>query len=245
MGSTTTVVEDIEEASYNGNRETYAMNTIKILLVENHVIVRQGTRQLLDHERDFEIVGEAGDGEEAVQLASQLRPDVVIMDVAMPKLSGIEATRQIKALLPSTIVLVLTGYDYDEYIFSLLEAGAAGYLLKEVSGDELIRSIRAVYAGEPALHPKVVRKLIDRFSPTHTGPVETRPLETLSEREMEVLKMAAKAMSNKDISDALFISARTVQAHLRSIFNKLGVGSRTEAVLYSLKRGWFTMEDLP
>ena len=221
------------------------MKTIRILLAEDHVIVRQGTCQLLEHERDFEIIGEAGDGEEAVQLASQLRPDVVIMDVAMPKLSGIEATKQIKALLPSTIVLVLTAYDYDEYIFSLLEAGAAGYLLKEVGGDELIRSIRAVYAGEPVLHPKVARKLMDRFSPKSAGPVEFRPVETLSEREMEVLKMAAEAMGNKEISEALFISARTVQAHLRSIFNKLGVGSRSEAVLYGLKRGWFTMEDLP
>ena len=221
------------------------MNTIRILLAEDHVVVRQGTRQLLEREPDFEIVGEAGDGEETVRLASQLKPDVVIMDVAMPKLSGIEATRQIKELLPSTIVLVLTGYDYDEYIFSLLEAGAAGYLLKDVSGDELIDAIRAVYAGEPMFHPRVLRKLMSRFSPPVAGPAPARPAEALSEREMEVLKSAAKGMSNKDIGKVLFISERTVQAHMRSIFNKLGVGSRSEAVLYSLKRGWFTLEDLP
>ena len=221
------------------------MNTIRILLVEDHVVVRQGTRQLLEHEQDLEVIGEAGDGEEAVRLASQLKPDVVIMDVAMPKLSGIEATKQIKKLLPLTIVLVLTGYDYDEYIFSLLEAGAAGYLLKSVSGDELVGAVRAVYAGEPVLHPVVLRRLMGRFSPSVAGSTLTSSVEVLSEREMEVLKVAAKGMSHKNIGKTLFISERTVQAHMRSIFNKLGVGSRSEAMLYGLKRGWFTLEDLP
>jgi len=221
------------------------MNNIRILLVEDHVVVRQGTRQLLEREQGFEVVGEAGDGEEAVQLASQLKPDVIIMDVAMPKLNGVEATKQIKELLPSTIVLVLTGYDYDEYIFSLLEAGAAGYLMKDVSGDQLISAIRAVYAGEAVLHPVVARKLMARFKSQASGITKARPQELLSQRELEVLKLAAKGMSNKDIGEALFISVRTVQAHLRGIFNKLGVGSRSEAVLYGLKRGWFTLEELP
>lgn len=220
------------------------MGTIRILLAEDHVVVRQGTRQLLELEPDLEVVGEADDGEEAVQLASQLKPDVVIMDVAMPKLSGIEATKQIKELLPSVIVLVLTGYDYDEYIFSLLEAGAAGYLLKDVSGDQLIDAIRAVYAGEPVLHPIVVRKLMTRFKSEAARVTEAQPHELLSQRELEVLKLAARGMSNKDIGEELFISVRTVQAHLRGIFNKLGVGSRSEAVLYGLKRGWFSLDDL-
>ncbi len=219
----------------------HAMDTIRILLVEDHVVVRQGTRQLLEREQDLEVVGEAGDGEEAIRLVAQLKPDVVIMDIALPKLSGIEATKQIKALLPSTIVLALTGYDYDEYIFSLLEAGAAGYLLKDVSGDELIGAIRAVCAGEPVLHPAVLRRLMRGFGP----PLEARSLELLTEREIEVLREAAKGMSNKNIAEALFISVRTVQAHMRSIFNKLGVSSRSEAVLYGLKRGWFALEDLP
>ena len=221
------------------------MDRIRILLAEDHVVVRQGTRQLLEREQDIEVIGEAGDGEEAVRLASQLKPDVIIMDVAMPKLSGIEATKQIKELLPSTIVLVLTGYDYDEYIFSLLEAGAAGYLMKDVSGDQLIDAIRAVYNGEAVLHPVVARKLMDRFKSRAAGAAEVRSQELLSQRELEVLKLAAEGMGNKDIGKALFISERTVQAHMRSIFNKLGVGSRSEAVLYSLKRGWFTLEDLP
>ena len=221
------------------------MGRIKILLAEDHVIVRQGTRQLLEAEPDLEVIGEADDGEEAVELASRLKPDVVIMDVAMPRLSGIEATKQIKRILPSAIVLVLTGYDYDEYIFSLLEAGAAGYLLKDVSGDQLIDAIRAVYAGEPVLHPIVVRKLMTRFKSEAARASETQPHELLSQRELEVLKLAARGMSNRDIGEQLSISVRTVQAHLRSIFNKLGVGSRSEAVLYGLKRGWFTLEDLP
>lgn len=223
------------------------MGTIRILLAEDHVVVRQGTRQLLEHEPDFEIVGEAGDGEEAVRLVVQLKPDVVIMDVAMPKLSGIEATKQIKAQLPSVIVLVLTGYDYDEYVFSMLEAGAAGYLLKNVSGDELIHAIRAVYSGEPMIHPTILKKLISRFKipPTPAGPALSDSPQSLSERETEVLKVAAKGMSNKDIANTLFISERTVQAHMRSIFNKLGVGGRSEAILYALKRGWFNIEDLP
>ena len=221
------------------------MRTIRIFLAEDHVVVRQGTRQLLEREEDFEIVGEAGDGEEAVRLAQEVKPDIVIMDVAMPKLSGIEATRQIKAILPATSVLVLTGYDYDEYIFSMLEAGAAGYLLKSVSGDELIGAVRAVFAGEPMIHPTVLRKLMTRFKTPVAKPTSASSLLPLSEREMEVLKVAAKGMSNRDIAHELFISERTVQAHMRSIFNKLGVGSRSEAILYGLKKGWFSLEELP
>ena len=222
------------------------MKTIKILLAEDHVVVRQGTRQLLEREKDFKIVGEAGNGEEAVRLAQDLKPDVIIMDVAMPKLSGIEATKQIKAILPATSILVLTGYDYDEYIFSMLEAGAAGYLLKNVSGDELIGAVRAVYAGEPMIHPTVLRKLMTRFKTPVSKPAPPKTaVSPLSEREMEVLKVAAKGMSNRDIAGELFISERTVQAHMRSIFNKLGVGSRSEAILHGLKKDWFNIEDLP
>ena len=221
------------------------MSNIRIVLAEDHVVVRQGTRQLLEQESDFEIVGEANDGNEAVQMVSQLKPDIVIMDVAMPKLSGIEATKQIKEILPATIILVLTGYDYDEYIFSMLEAGAAGYLLKDVSGDELIRAVRAVYAGEPTMHPTVIRKVMQRFKTPIAELPTVKPEHILSEREMEVLKVVAQGLSNKDIGKKLFISERTVQAHVRSIFNKLGIGSRSEAIIYGLKKGWFRIEDLP
>jgi DNA-binding NarL/FixJ family response regulator len=191
----------------------------------------------------MEIVGEASDGAEAVQLVSKLKPDIVILDVAMPGMNGIEATRKIKEILPGTKILVLTGYDLDEYIFSLLEIGAAGYLLKDVSGDELVGAIRAVYMGEPVLHPTVMRKLMDRCKTGNIRQTENLA-NVLSEREMEVLKMAVSGRSNKDIAEALNISLRTVQAHMRSIFNKLGVGSRSEAIISGLKRGWFSLEDI-
>jgi two-component system, NarL family, response regulator LiaR len=219
------------------------MAKIRIVLADDHVILRQGTRQLLEHEPDIEVVGEASNGTEAVELVSKLKPDIVIIDVAMPGMNGIEATKKIKELLPGTKILVLTGYDYDEYIFSLLEIGAAGYLLKDVSGDDLVGAVRAVYQGEPVLHPTVMRKLMNRFKTPTTRQTET-PIDVLSEREMEVLKLAVSGKSNKDIADALNISLRTVQAHMRSIFNKLGVGSRSEAIVSGLKKGWFSLEDI-
>ena len=221
------------------------MRKIKILLAEDHVVVREGTRKLLESQPDFEVVGEAGDGEEAVELTKQLHPEVVIMDITMPKLSGIEATKQIKVLCPSTAVLVLTGYDYDEYVFALIEAGAAGYLLKEATGDELIDAIRLVKAGEPAVHPRIMRKILDHLRTPVQEPAEIATAESLTEREMEVLRWAVKGMSNKEIADALCLSVRTVQAHLQNIFNKLGVGSRSEAIVYALKKGWLSLEELP
>jgi DNA-binding NarL/FixJ family response regulator len=219
------------------------MPKIRILLADDHVILRQGTRQLLEHESDMDVVGEASDGAEAVELVTKLKPDVVIIDVAMPGMNGIEATKKIKEILPGTKILVLTGYDYDEYIFSLLEIGAAGYLLKDVSGDELVGAIRAVYNGEPVLHPTVMRKLMDRCKTMSPRQTET-PVGALSDREMEVLKLAVSGKSNKDIAEALNISLRTVQAHMRSIFNKIGVGSRSEAIVCGLKKGWFSLEDI-
>jgi DNA-binding NarL/FixJ family response regulator len=191
----------------------------------------------------MEVVGEAGNGAEAVELVEKFKPDIVIIDVAMPIMNGIEATKKIKEILPGIKILVLTGYDYDEYIFSLLEMGAAGFLLKDVSGDDLVGAIRAVYLGEPVLHPTVMRKLMDRCKTITPQQPETRT-NVLSEREMEVLKLAVSGKSNKDIAESLNISLRTVQAHMRSIFNKLGVGSRSEAIVSGLKRGWFNLEEI-
>jgi NarL family two-component system response regulator LiaR len=229
---------------YNcGGSSNLIMDKIRVLLAEDHVMVREGTREFIKREADMEVVGEAGDGEEAVKLAKELKPDVVVMDIAMPKLNGVEATKQIKALNPSIAVLILTAYDYDQYIFALLEAGAAGYLLKGVRVNELIDAIRAVYAGESVLHPVVARRVVDRL--VAPGGKEAKPAEILSEREMEVLKLAATGVSNKDIAQQLFLSPRTVQVHLGNIFSKLGVASRTEAILYALKKGWLTLEDLP
>ena len=219
------------------------MDKIRILIAEDHAVVREGTRELLDREEDLEVVAEAGDGEEAVRLATSQRPDVVLMDIAMPKLDGIEATRRIKVNHPAIAVLVLTAYDDDQYVFALLEAGAAGYLLKDVHTDELIKAIRAVYAGESVLHPAIARKVINRFAqPTDKRKMEST-VEQLTERELEVLKLAAKGMTNRQIANALALSIHTVQTHLSNTFGKLGVGSRTEAVLYGLRKGWLALED--
>jgi len=221
------------------------MDKTKILLAEDHTVVREGTKKLLESQNDFEIVGEANNGEEAVELAGKLRPDVVVMDIAMPKLSGIEATKQIKALYPGMAILVLTGYDNDEYVFALIEAGAAGYLLKETSGDELINAIRLVVAGEAVLHPRIIRKILDRLRTPDENNAEAISAELLTPREMEVLGSASRGMSNAEIANELYLSVRTVQSHLRSIFNKLGVGSRSEAIVYALKKGWLSLDQLP
>jgi NarL family two-component system response regulator LiaR len=220
------------------------MSNIRILLAEDHVITRQGIRRLLEDEKEFAVIGEAGDGEQAVQMATEMKPDVVVMDIAMPKLNGIEATRQIKLIHPHTAVLMLSAYDDDEYVFGLLKAGAAGYLLKNISGDKLIHAVKAIHKGEPVLDPLIARKVMNYFKlPDKMRGLE-RPSEYLSKRETDVLKLAARGMNNKDIADKLNVSNRTVEGHLRTIFNKLGVGSRTEAVLYGLRRGWLTLEEL-
>lgn len=217
---------------------------IKILIADDHAVVREGTRQILEHEADLEVVAEACDGEEAVEMATRFKPDIAIIDIAMPKLDGIEATKQIKELYPSISVLILTAYDDDQFVFSLLEAGAAGYLLKSIRGRELVDAIRAVYAGESVLHPSIARKVLNRFAPSDKTREEQLQQE-LSEREMEVLRLATRGFSNKDIAEELSLSARTVQGHLGHIFNKLNVSSRTEAVVCALKKGWVTLKDLP
>lgn len=219
------------------------MTKIRILLADDHVLVREGTRELLGREDDLEVIAEAGDGEDAVRLAAAERPDVALVDIAMPKLNGIEATKQIKVQSPGTAVLILTAYDDDQYVFALLEAGAAGYLLKNVRGRDLVEAVRSVHAGESVLHPVIARKVIDRFARPPDQALDESPLMPLSERELEVLKLAAKGMSNKDIARQLYLSTRTVQAHLSAIFTKMEVGSRTEAVVQALQKGWFTLED--
>jgi len=218
---------------------------IKILIADDHAVVREGTRQLLEQEPDFKVVAEACDGEEAVQLAGVSKPDVAIIDIAMPKMDGIEATRQIKTLYPTITVLILSAYDDDQFVFNLIEAGAAGYLLKSVRGKELIDAIRAVYAGESVLHPSIARKVLNRFAPSTSKPELTKAAELLTERETEVLRLASRGLSNQDIADELCLSLRTIQAHLGHIFNKLQVSSRTEAVVQALKKGWVTLEDIP
>ena len=221
----------------------YPMTKIRVLLADDHALVREGTKELLERQGDLEVVGEAGDGVTAVQLATKRRPDVVVMDFAMPMLNGIEATRQIKAVDPTIAVLVLTAYDNEQYIFAFLEAGAAGYLLKDLHSDELVKAIRSVHLGESILHPAIARKVIDRFARPGAEPGEEGTLDQLTRREMEVLKLAAKGMSNREMALELSISVRTVQTHLSNIFAKMGVGSRIEAVIRALREGWFSLEE--
>lgn len=219
------------------------MQTIRVLLADDHALVREGTRELLAREDDLEVVAEAGDGEEAVRLAIEHHPDVALIDIAMPKLNGIEATKQIKAILPATAVLILTAYDDDQYVFALLEAGAAGYLLKNVRGRDLVDAIRALHAGESVLHPVIARKVIDHYAGSAGEISEQSGAALLSEREIEVLRLAAKGMGNRDIALELHLSVRTVQAHLSTIFTKMEAGSRTEAVVRALREGVLTFDD--
>jgi DNA-binding NarL/FixJ family response regulator len=206
---------------------------ITVLLADDHALVREGTRRLLEAQDDIRVVAEAGDGAAAVREAQRCVPDVAVVDVAMPGMSGIEATRQIKALLPGVAVLALTAYDDDQYVLALLDAGAAGFMLKDARGDELVEAVRAVHRGEAVLRPGVAARALRRA-------VSPPPL---SDREMEVLREAARGLPNKDIARRLNLSVRTIHTHLGNIFTKLGVGSRTEAVLLALRRGWITLDE--
>jgi DNA-binding NarL/FixJ family response regulator len=215
---------------------------VKILLAEDQTLLREATRRLLESEPDIEIVGEAGDGQEAIDMALRLSPDIVLLDMAMPRLNGVEVIRQIKAQRPRVAVLVLSAYDYDAYVVAALEAGAAGYILKDVGADELVSALRTAAEGEPALHPAVTRKLLRRLSRRLDDGVTP---ESLTERELDVLKVAATGVSNKEIGARLELSPRTVQIHLAKVFGKLNVASRTEAVVKGLKLGLLTPDDLP
>jgi len=221
------------------------MDEIRVIIADDHAVVREGTRHILEQEKDLEVVGEARDGAEAVALVEALNPDVAILDISMPNMGGIEATQRIKAARPGTAVLILTSYDDDRYVFALLAAGAAGYLLKDVPSAEVVRAVRSVHAGEPALHPAIARKVLARFAAEAQHEQQAREDDgLLTDRERDILRLAACGMGNAGIASRLSVSTRTVQAHLTQIFNKLGVGSRTEAVIAGLRRGMLHLEDL-
>ena len=214
---------------------------LTILIADDHPLLREALRHALESEKDVDVIAEAGEGEEAVRLASELKPDVVVMDIVMPKLNGIEATKKIKEIAPNIAILILTAYDDEEYVLGLLDAGAAGYLLKSARGRDLVEAIRAIRSGESVLHPNIIAKLLKRAM---TAPVEEhKHTELFSERELQILKLVALGMSNKGIAGKLFLSERTVKAHLTNIFNKLNVASRSEAIVKGLKWELVTLED--
>ncbi|MBE7555574.1 MAG: response regulator transcription factor [Anaerolineales bacterium] len=215
---------------------------IRVVLADDHTVVRKGIRDFLEEEGDIQVVAEATTGAEALALTLEHQPDVAVLDIQMPVMTGIEAARQIKAQAPSVQVLVLTAYDEDPYIFAMLQAGASGYVLKNAPSEELIRAVRTVAAGGSALDPVVTAKVMAQLN---TGkPLGAQAaIEKLTQREMDVLRLAAKGHTNRAIGLELNISDRTVQGHLANIFGKFGVTTRTEAVLLAMKQGWITLDE--
>ncbi len=212
---------------------------IRVLIVDDHAIVRKGIRALLSESDGFEVVGEAGDGQEAVRAAAETQPDVILMDLLMPGMDGIEATRQITSLQPGMHILVLTSFAADNKVFPAIKAGALGYLLKDSTPEELVRAIRQVHRGEPALHPIIARKLLQEIA----QPADLQPApEALTARELTVLQLIAQGLSNQEIADQLVISEPTVRAHVSRILGKLHLASRTQAALYAVREG-LTAED--
>ena len=209
---------------------------IKVILADDHHIVRAGIRQLLESAKDIQVIAEAGDGEEAQALIQQHKPDVAVLDIQMPKASGIEVTRWVRSHLPEVGVLILTAYDDEPYVMAVLQAGANGYVLKTAKTEELIQAVHDVYEGKSALGPTVTQKLMSNLFKRS----EKTTVESLTERELDVLRLAAKGFTNKAIGVQLSISDRTVQGHLAHIFAKLQANSRTEAVMRGVSLGWIS-----
>jgi NarL family two-component system response regulator LiaR len=211
----------------------------RIVIADDHHMVRQGIRQLLEREPDFDVVGETDNGLEAVKLARELMPHVVVIEARLTGLSSAETTKRIKTELPDTAVLILSSLEDQDYIVGLLGAGANGYMLKSAKGEELVQAIRFVKSGEFVSHPLIAQKIFKRM---RRIPVTLDFGEHLTAREAEVLRLAAKGKNNRDIAAELSVGVRTVKGHLMSIFDKMHVNSRTEAVIEALKRGWITIE---
>lgn len=217
---------------------------IRILLADDHPLMRIALRTILDSQADFEVVGEVEDGEQAVKTAIELVPDIVIMDISMPNLNGLEATRQIKARCPRIAILALTVHSDSEHILGILEAGAAGYLTKKVFGKEVLEAIRSLATGETVLSPEILQQILKHTFKYQTKAVHLDTLGKISAREQEILKLVARGMSNKDIAKQLNISPRTVKTYLVDLFAKMHVASRTEAVITGLKAGLISLNDL-
>ncbi|MDD5094864.1 MAG: response regulator transcription factor [Dehalococcoidia bacterium] len=219
------------------------MEKTRILLVEDHEVVREGVRRLIGRERDMTIVGEVDNAEDALSCVTELKPDVILMDIGLPGMNGIEATERIKSILPTVRVLVMTIHDEEEYVMGIIAAGADGYLLKNTRRSQLVHSLRAVAQGQltidESVHPMLIRLATSRN--VGSAPIRINAAEQLTSRETEVLTLAAKGMTNKEIAAKLKITPRTVKGHMMNVFTKLRVNSRTEAVLLALRSGWVSM----
>ena len=215
------------------------MDKVKILVVDDHAVMRDGIRALLGLQDDIEIVGEASEGKEAIEKAQELRPDVVVMDIAMPSMDGLEATRRILRKNPGIKVLVLTQYDNREYILSSIKAGASGYVPKRALGSELISAIRAVCRGDSFLYPSAAKALVEHF---RQQAEEAEPYDRLTAREREVLKLIAEGHTSREIAGMLFISLKTVLGHRAKIMEKLDIHNRTELIKYAMRKGLVTMD---
>jgi NarL family two-component system response regulator LiaR len=213
--------------------------TIRVLIVDDHTIVRKGIRALLAEIAGIEVVGEAGNGQEAVAQAETLHPDVILMDLAMPKMDGIEATRQIKASQPESRILVMTSFAADDKVFPAIKAGALGYLLKESAPEDLVQAIHQIHRGESSLHPTIARKVLQEI--THSSDRPPTP-DPLTEREAEVLRLVAQGLSNQDIAKKLNISDPTVRTHVSNIMGKLHLATRIQAALYALREGLVSLD---
>jgi DNA-binding NarL/FixJ family response regulator len=212
---------------------------IRVLLADDHAVVRKGIREFLTEPGDIEVVAEAADGAEAIALLEQKQPDVAVLDIQMPKRSGIDVCRHVRAQRWPIGILILTAYDDDPYVLAVLQAGANGYVLKNADADDIIQAVRDVYEGKSALDPVIARKLMAQLA----GRAENKPIETLTPREADVLKLAARGYTNKAIGAQLHVSDRTVQGHLANIYGKLHVATRTEAVMRAVALGWLSLDE--
>ena len=221
--------------------------TIKVLIADDHRVVREGLSAILETKEEIEIVGEAGDGGEAVEKARQLLPDVIVMDVSMPGMTGVEATRIIKREMPHIGIIALTMYEDQQYIFDLVRAGATGYLLKDSDSAEIVAAIRAISKGESLIHPSVASKILAEFSLLAEGKGRKKSFleHDLTEREVTVLRLVADGKTNKEIANVLDLSEKTVKNHVRNIFHKLHVYDRTQAAILAIRKGIIELEPHP
>jgi len=223
-----------EEAGTVGDTEA-----IRVVIVDDHQVVRQGLRTFLDLQHDIVVAGEAGDGEEALALVERLGPNVVLMDIVMPRMDGIEATRRLKQAHPHVGVIVLTSFAGDDQVLPALEAGASSYLLKDVTPDDLVEAVRAVHRGEPRLHPDALRKVVEAATGARPAEAGRRPSppDDLTERELEVIRLVAQGRTNREIADEFVLSEKTVKTHISHVLAKLGLKDRTQLAIYAIRHG--------